>query len=974
MAIKKFAAWKAITIFSAAAVLSVAMGVATSIAYSYEGLLDVYFSESSYTPSDGEKQKSEEVAAEGIVLLQNKDGLLPLKKESKVACLGQDSVDFVYGGAGSGSVDAASAPTLKQSLERASLKVDETAWDFYKSGPGANYRKDVPTAQGTGAFKVNEVPSSAYTEELKSAIAKDDAIIACIGRSGGESFDLPMTTDARGYTLTGGEHLYLQIDDNEKDMLRLACEKSTNVILVVNSNNAMELGFLEEAEFANIKSVLWVPGVGQEGLYALGDILVGNVNPSGRLVDTWAYDSTSAPSFANMGSFKTEGVSFPSQNSESTYNKASTYLVYEEGIYVGYKYYETRYEDAILGRAKTGTFNYDKAVQYPFGYGLSYTSFEWKDLNVKENANDFEITVTVDNIGNASGKDVVEIYMQSPYTDYDVANGIEKAAVELVGYAKTKTLSPQKGMTKEYYEQTVTITVSKESLAAYDATGAKTYIRDAGQYYFTAARDAHEAAKNILAKKGQSTGGNAAMVNDSYHPDTLDTTTFAKSAATNKAITNQFDDADPSYYEEEAATYVSRSDWEGTFPTSAYKNGTWAVGDKLNDALNWNRSDDVVKNDVDMPTNSSGTKLSIHDAVVDGVAKDFDDEIWDQLVNQVSQKKMLELVRMGGYATIALKAIELPATQDKDGPSGISGTLVGGVSCMAWPVEVMMAATWNDQLIEEMGVIIGDDSIQAGVAGWYAPGADIHRSPYSGRNFEYYSEDGFLSGKIGAAEVRGVRARGVIAYMKHFALNDQETGRSGGIVMANEQSLREIYLKGFELIVREAKCTAAMAAMNRVGAAWAGAHKGLMTNVLRDEWGFHGMVITDQASVPAMFYEDIISGLYAGNDMWLNTGSNYWDLNSFFNGATSNGRIMQSVHKAAKNIIYAVVTSNANPDMKFAIGDELEVDIVSNSVKPWRTWITIADVAIWTLSAAGIGIAVALLIRNRKLKGEDAKA
>ncbi len=967
MAKKPFALWKYITIVATGAVLSAAMGIGTSVGYNYENLLDVYFSRSDYKPLDGEKDKCEEVAREGIVLLQNKDNLLPLdvEKQNKIAFLGQDSVDFVYGGSGCGSVDTSSAPTLKDSFEEAGFEVDETAWKFYTEGAGKDYRKSVKAADGGGIFEVNEVPASKYSDDLKNSIKKDDIIVCSIGRSGGESYDLPLSTSSPIYSLTGGEYLYLQIDDNERDMLRLACESSSNVILLVNSNNPMELGFLEDEEFKNIKSVLWVPGVGQEGLRAVGKIFNGKVNPSGRLPDTWAYDSTSAPSFNNLGNYSLDGISYPSANHESEYQKGSSYIVYEEGIYVGYKYYETRYEDAILGKENVGNYDYSKAVQFPFGYGLSYTDFKWSDFNVAEKEDSFEITLTVENIGENAGKDVVEIYMQSPYTDYDKENGIEKSSVQLVGYAKTNELRADN---TSFRKQTLTVSVDKEQLASYDSKGAKTYILDQGDYYFSAGRNAHDALDNILAKKGVSTKGDTSLVGK-YTQATLDKTTYSTSKATGNKITNQFDDCTPEYYEEEAATYLSRSNWEGTFPKTPYKDGSWTVNATLNAALAWNRSADVIDaTGISMPTNSSGEGVTIHDAVVNGVAKDYSDPIWDKLVNAVSKKKMLELVRMGGYATIALKAIDMPATQDKDGPSGVSGTLVGGTSCMAWPVETLMAATWNDKLIEEVGVIIGDDSIRVGVAGWYAPGADIHRSPYSGRNFEYYSEDGLLSGKIGAAEVRGVRSRGVIAYMKHFALNDQETGRGGGIVMANEQSIREIELKGFEYIVTEGGATAAMAGMNRVGATWAGSNRNLMTNVLRNEWGFKGMVITDQASVPAMFYEDIISGLWAGTDMWLNTGSSYWDLDTFYDGATNNAKIMQSVHNAAKNIIYAVVTSNANKDMGFAIGDELEGAETNTEILPWRSWVMAADIAVWSLSAIGIGLATFFFIKGKKQK------
>ena len=365
MAKKKFALWKSITLISTGVVLSTAMGVGTSVALSYKGLLDVFFSKSNYTPSDGEKEKCEEVAREGIVLLKNEDNLLPLdnKKQNKVGFLGQDSVDFVYGGSGSGSVDTALAPTLKESFERAGFSVDETLWDFYSTGAGSSYRKSVISAQGTGSFNVNEVPQSVYTQDVKDSIKTDDVLFCCIGRSGGESFDLPLNIISNGYTLSGGNYLYLQVDDNERAMMKMACEASENVVLIVNTNNAVELGFLEEEEFKNVKSVLWVPGVGQEGLYALGDIVSGKVNPSGRLVDTWAYDSTSAPSFKNMGSFSLSGVNFPTANNENKYNKARQYIVYEEGIYVGYKYYETRYEDALLHRQNTGDFNYETEVQ-----------------------------------------------------------------------------------------------------------------------------------------------------------------------------------------------------------------------------------------------------------------------------------------------------------------------------------------------------------------------------------------------------------------------------------------------------------------------------------------------------------------------------------------------------------------------------------------------------------------------------------
>jgi beta-glucosidase len=600
-------------------------------------------------------------------------------------------------------------------------------------------------------------------------------------------------------------------------------------------------------------------------------------------------------------------------------------------------------------------------VQYPFGYGQSYTQFSWTDFTMAENASSFEFSVKVTNKGDYAGKDVVELYMQSPYTKYDKDNNVEKSAIELVGYAKTDLLAVNG-------EQTVTISIDKEMMKAYDYTKAKTYIVDDGIYYFTAATDAHVALNNVLLKKGTDTSklfgsGNADLVAE-YTQANFDGTTYSVSQEDSTyTITNQFESADVNYYEANTLTYLTRKDWVGTFPTT-YKNGSWTASEQMISDLNWNRSDEVVNDSTAvMPTNSSGTTYTVQDAI----GKNYDDPIWDQLVNQLSADKMIELVRLGGYGTIALKAIGLPATIDKDGPSGISGTLVGGTSCMAWPVETMMAATWNDSLMEEMGKLIGEDSINSNTAGWYAPAADIHRSPYSGRNFEYYSEDGVLSGKIGAAEMRGVRSMGVIAFMKHFALNDQETNRSGGAYFANEQAMREVYLRGFEYIVREGGATAAMTAMNRIGTTWAGAHKGLMTEVLRNEWGFRGVTITDQASVPAMFYQDIISGLWAGNDLWLNTSGAYWKLNDYYAGATTNATIMANVHKAAKNIIYAVVNSNAVQTYGGMKTEE------QTGMPLWQIFLIIADVVIFAACLVGIVLPLTLyLLQRRKANKENA--
>ncbi|MCR5491161.1 MAG: glycoside hydrolase family 3 C-terminal domain-containing protein [Bacilli bacterium] len=916
----------AIIVSGVGVTLSAALLIGTGIANNYGGLLDVYFTKSTYTASSSEKDVCRQVAEEGAVLLQNKDNALPLAStETKLALLGQNSVDFVYGGAGSGSVDTSTAPNLKTALESEGYTVNSTLWNFYDTGAGSTYRKQTPDETGRGSFVVNEVPLSVYTDEVKASLDSDDVAICTVGRSGGESADLPKTALSTGYT-------YLQLDNDERDMIKLACSKFSKVILLVNANNPVELGFLEEAEYANVKAAIWLGGVGQEGLYAVGRILNGTVAPSGRLVDTYAYDSTSAPSTVNLGNYSI---------TNSSVENGAKYLVYGEGIYVGYRYYETRYEDVVLGN--TTGFDYSKAVQFPFGYGLSYTTFSWSDFEVKEIEGGYEASVTVKNTGDYAGKEVVEIYAQKPYT----AGGVEVASVELVGFGKTKTLSA--GATEK-----VTVTIDKEDLAVYDDSGAKTYVLGKGDYYIAAGKNAHDGLNNILAAKGKTVDdgmtakGESAYAKKVMTLDAVDSTSCATSSVTGKAITNRMEDVDINYYD--SYTYLSRADWSGTFPT-VFANGSYAAPQALLDDLPFfdvstDTEDDAAVAAFTFRTNSETTAYTVQDLV----DAEYTDARWDDLVAQLSYKQMTKLIRLGGYSTQQIDRIGLPKTQDKDGPSGISGTLVGGTSAMAWPAEVVMASTWNVSLMEALGTYFGEDSIALGVAGVYGPGANIHRSPYSGRNFEYYSEDPCLSGKIGAAEMKGLRKMGVITYAKHFALNDQETNRYGGAFFAKEQAAREIFLKGFEDIVVEGKTNALMCAMNRAGARWIGAHKGIMTNILRDEWGFEGFVITDQASVPAMFYQDHISGLWAGTNMWLNTSDSYWSLDEVKDDET----MQYYIHHRAKDIIYGITKSWA-VDERYKANGGAPVESTATTF-PWWNTLVAADCAV----VGGFGVAIAL--------------
>lgn len=933
---------KAIVTYVICAVLICAMLVGTYYADVYRDLITVYLSGSGTVTTDKSEDVCRRIEEEGMVLLKNEDAALPLASGAKISLFGQDSVDFVYGGAGSGSVDTTLAPNLKEAMEAAGFTVNETLWDFYESGAGKNYRKSVPDETGAGEFAVNEVPADVYTDAVKKSFADyNDAAIVCIGRSGGESADIPTEPLASGYQ-------YLELDNNELDMLAMACENFDTVIVLLNANNALELGFLEDEAYENVKACVWCGGVGQVGIYAIGDALAGTINFSGHLADTYAYDSLSAPSNANIGDFDI-------LNSEV--ENGTKYTVYAENIYVGYRYYETRYEDVVLGQGNAGNFDYASEVQFPFGFGLSYTEFEWSNYEVEEKSDTFEISVKVTNTGDVAGKDVVEIYMQSPYTDYDRENGVEKAAVELVGFTKT-------GEIKAGDSETVKVSVPKESMKAYDANKAKTYILDEGDYYFAAGENAHDALNHILAAKGYAAkdgmdeDGDESLVYKTT-VDKFDAEIYAKSGETGEEVTNQLDDVDIRYYDGDF-TYLTRSDWEGTYP-STYKDGAMNASTAMLRDLEWDRSDEVIADGSTMPKFEVATDKKVADIA----GLDYADSAWMELVASLPADKAMQIVRLGGYATVQADAIGLPSTQDKDGPSGISGTLVGGQSAMAYPVEAVMACTWNKDLMYEMGESLGEDSIHTGVTGWYAPGVNIHRSPYSGRNFEYFSEDGYLSGQMAGNEVKGARDKGVITYMKHFALNDQETNRYGGAIFAGEQAIREIYLKGFEYTVTIGDTNAAMAAMNRIGARWVGAHKGLMTNILRDEWGFEGVVITDQASVPAMFYQDIISGLDAGTDLWLNTNKNYWKLSEYAEADgtvtdwTGNATVMNNVQRAAKNVVYAVGTSNAMDTLS-------EDGAVDTSRALWETLLIALQILIYGGSLILIIITTIRLVKYLK--------
>jgi len=777
----------------------------------------------------------QQVEAEGAVLLMNENNALPLAAGAKVSCFSNSSVNLVYGGTGSGNIDASKADNLKGALEKAGLGVNETLWDFYLSDEIAKYARKGGGMVSLESAKVSEVPYHLYTDEvLDSVSAYGDAALVVFSRVGGEGADMEFQ-----------DTNYLALNQDEKDLLQGLSDmkkagKIQKIIVLINTANALQVDFLKGNPYG-IDGALWIGDVGITGVNAVAEILAGKVNPSGSLADTYCYNNYSSPAMQNFvpttyGGY--DGKNIPSH--------ASTYMIYQEGIYVGYKYYETRYEDFVMGTGNAGNYAYGEDVAYPFGFGLSYTAFAYSDMAVEynEETDKFEVTLTVTNTGDVAGKETVQVYAQAPYTDYDKQNGVEKASVNLVGFGKTKILEPGAA-------ETITVYVEKRDLASYDAYGAKTYILDAGSYYLTVATDAHNAVNNILATKGftkentenrMDADGNGALAYQ-WEQAELDTKTYSASK-NGTPITNQLSNADPNLYEgvQETVKWVSRQDWEGTLPKEIVK---LQLTELLISHLQDGQYDPADYPTTEMPTMGAENGMKLYDMI--GLS--FDDPKWQTLLDQLTFDEMVALIGDSFHWRMPVESVQAPGARDENGPQGLTASLLGSagtqLEATAFTSEDVMAATFNTELLYEVGKVIGNNCLAADIVCLYGPGSNTHRTPYGGRNFEYYSEDGFLAGKICAAEVLGIQDKGVDVVIKHFALNDSEQERIGQAVWLNEQAAREIYLRAFQYAFEEGKANGVMTAYTRWGAIWSGGHKGLMTNIMRKEWGNQGMSITD---------------------------------------------------------------------------------------------------------------------------------
>ena len=846
--------------------------------------LDLTYNEADYTTDsikEAEAALHQQIADEGTVLLSN-EGILPMAQDTEFSFFSVNSATV------SASDSMLGGRNLTQIFEDAGAKINTTLMDFY-----SEQSKEYGLSSGSISFgdaedfAIHEVPLSVLQEntEVMDSV-KNTVPVYFLKRVAGEGRDMPRSMYNHAESEEDKAKSYLEPDSTELEIISYLNDNFDNA--------ALELGWVKDYE--NVKAVLSCTAI-----ESIPYILTGQVNPSGRTVDTFAADASKSPAAQNFGDYQ-----YVDENGELTkYN----YVTYEEGIYVGYKYYETRYEDAVLNQGNAGDYDYTEEVVYPFGYGLSYTTFDWSNMQTTWSGDECTVTVDVENTGDMAGKDVVEIYAQSPYTEYDKANGVEKASVQLVAYGKTSELAPGE-------KETVTCTFSKEQLKAYDENGAETYIFDAGDYYITAAANAHAAINNILAAKSEKPAQKAEFVSV-YTPDNTDTdvTTYATDSYSGVTITNQLQDCKAD------VTYLTRSDWEGTFPTHDGEAGTqistW--GNEINgeDGVSYTyvktASDDLI---AELDSFSSGTDVApetladtqiVYGAdngltLINMRGLDFDDSLWDDLLDELTADEIYNTIGVSGYGIEYIDSVEKPFNIDADTAAGL---LYGGTGAM-FPNAMTLAQTWNLDLASEYGTMIGNEGLLGGADGWYAPSMNIHRTPYSGRNGEYYSEDAFLSGAVASREVYGAASKGMYTYIKHFALNDQETNRCAFLLTySNEQAIREIYLKPFELCIKNFDGTqiAVMSSFNWIGTVPACSNEDTLTTILRNEWGFRGMVITDyDGSYGYMITDHCVR---TGNDLMLGFSSQASNQLTNTESATLNNALRTS----CKNIMYTIANS-----------------------------------------------------------------
>ena len=836
-----------------------------------------------YTLSDATVSKANELAkdvqSEAVTLLKNDDSNLPLSGK-KVNVFGWGSTNPVYGGTGSGSMSKQyKTVSLLDGMKQAGLKTNTELSKLY-----TDYRKDRPeVGMFAQDWTLPEVPAKQYSDKLVSD-AKDfsDEAVVVLTRVGGEGADLPTDMKAKGITYKNNSKDYddfqkgesfLQLSKTERDMIDLVTSNFKKVTLVYNGANTFQFDFLND--YPQIQSVVWCPPAGQTGFSALGEVLAGETNPSGKTSDTFLKDLTKSVSYNNFGKFEYTNMADKAAKYKGFTGDDVTaipgFVNYSEGIYVGYKFYETASDEGLI--------NYDDTVAFPFGYGLSYTSFDQKLDSVKYKGGKVTVTATVTNTGDKAGKDVVEVYYNPPYTD----GGIEKASKNLAGFEKTKELQPGES-------QKVTVKFDDDDMASYDYKGAKAYVLEKGDYDISIQSDSHHVIdhKAITVK---------------------DTVTYDSDSNTHNGdktvATNQFDDVAGD------VTYLSRADHFANYKEATAAPTNFKMSDKAKETFYNNSNYDPKKFDKDsdkMPTTGAKNGLKLSDMY----GKDYDDADWDKLLDQLTFDDMDNLIANGGYGTPAVKSVGKIQLTDADGPASLNNNFTG-VGSIGFPASTAFACTWNKDLAKQFGEMIGDMAHDMHVAGWYAPAMNIHRNAFSGRTFEYFSEDSLLSGAMASNEIAGAKSKGVYSFMKHFALNDQETNRTNMVcTWANEQSIREIYLKPFEMSVKEGGAQAVMSSFNYIGNTYAGADSALLQTVLRGEWGFKGFVLTDYFG--GYGYQNADQEVRAGNDSMLATTKITNHITD--KSATS----VKAMRQAAHNILYTAANSwqYANGEPKVA--------------------------------------------------------
>ena len=889
------------------------------------------------------------LAEEGFVLLKNENAALPMNKGARISVFSKNSVNLSYGGSGSGGFDTSNNKNLYESLNDAGFVTNPTLKSFYESSQSGPVRTANSSDLDNGdnqKIATAETPQNKYTDAVRNSYADySDAALVVITRIGGEGFDLPRYQGDSEGAASPDSH-YLELDQNEIDLLTAATDGTfKRVVVVFNTPSSFEATFLKDSAYAafadKIDAAVWIGFTGSNGITALGEILNGDVNPSGRLVDTWAADFTKNPSFVNFGT-----GCLP--DTTDKYDGGMYYSVdYEEGIYVGYRYYETRGET-------DGEDWYNANVVYPFGYGLSYTTFDWTvgDASASEIELGTTITVpvTVKNTGSVAGKDVVQLYASAPYT----LGGIEKAHKVLVGFAKTKLLQPGES-------ETVTVSFDPYSAASYDyrdanSNGFSGYELEAGEYTLYVSRNAHESEKAIALNL-------AADVQIGTDP------------TTDSEVVNRYTDSENFLDSDwQLDTMLSRADWEGTWPTPQTAQ-QHAGTDRLYEEIRSEEHNNPTDFDSEeYPWFGEEPTLTLRDLLPSAEAEgyepvvSYDDERWEELMMGCDEEEMIALINNGAYHTLAMESVGLPATIHGDGPSGftcfMSKEQVNG-TCQ-YVSEPVMASTWNINLMNELGEAIGEEGTIGDKAtgqpysSIYAPGVNIHRSPFGGRCSEYFSEDPFISGMMGAAEVQGIQSRGVLPTVKHFVANEQETHRSigGDLSWLSEQALREIYLKPFEYTVKLGETRGIMTSFNRIGTRWTGGDYRLLTEILRNEWGFNGLVICDFNTIPQYMIPCMM--FYAGGSLDLATQqSAMWT-----DCDTSDAGDAIVLMRAVKDVMYALVNSNA-----------MNAEVIGYNLPIWQEYLHWINNGAFTLVGVWLVLAIVRTVRcNKRQKAKFAAA